>query len=80
MDDPSYIELTTSKDHWTLIRRILKSFNCYIYMSNNRKGMPFPSKRKGIGCNQSSQNKKKIFDRTLNITANVHPKATKSLC
>lgn len=37
MDDPSYIELRTSKDHWTLIRRILKSFKCYIYMSNNSR-------------------------------------------
>lgn len=37
MDDPSYIELRTSKDHWTLIRRILKSFTWYIYMSNNSR-------------------------------------------
>lgn len=37
MYDPSYIELRTSKDHWTLIRRILKPFRCYIYMSNNSR-------------------------------------------
>lgn len=47
MDDPSYIELRTSKDHWTLIRRILKSFKWYIYMSNNSR-----VKRDGINQNE----------------------------
>lgn len=75
MDDPFYIELRTSKDHWTLIRRILKSFKWYIYMSNNSGVKRDGIKRKWMGS--SHGNATLIFDFILDIWGNCHPKGGK---